>query len=189
MSNQNVIDSESPSKTRFKTVLLGDSRVGKTSIKRSYLGLDFIDNYEMTLGVEISTKTMGKNVLQIWDLAGQRGFNALFSDHFANAEAAVVVFDITNPKSFENLSRWIEMITIQKKELLPTIIVGNKSDLRGRSNIEVSHQTAMDYAQYLSNNSIYEIPYIEASALTGLNISYIFEHLIYTLNEISKHKN
>lgn len=81
------------------------------------------------------------------------------------------------------------MVTIQKKELLPTVIVGNKSDLRGRSNIEVSHQTAMDYAQYLSNNSIYEIPYIEASALTGLNISYIFEHLIYTLNEISKHKN
>lgn len=68
--------------------------MGKTSIKRSYLGFDIIDNYEMTLGVEISTKTMGKNVLQIWDLAGQRGFNTLFADHFANVEAAIVVFDI-----------------------------------------------------------------------------------------------
>ena len=56
MENRNLIDSQN--KTRYKTVLLGDSRVGKTSIKRSYLGFDFIDNYEMTIGVEISTKSL-----------------------------------------------------------------------------------------------------------------------------------
>ncbi|OLS17054.1 MAG: Transforming protein p29 precursor [Candidatus Heimdallarchaeota archaeon LC_2] len=182
MDNKNLIDSQI--KTRYKTVLLGDSKVGKTSIKRSYLGFDFIDNYEMTIGMEISTKSLERNILQIWDLAGQRGFNKIFEDHFKHTQAVVIVFDITNPKSFENIDKWIEMITIKKNELLPTVIVGNKSDLRGRTDEEVSYKSAMDYANYLSNNSIYEIPYIEASALTGLNIAYIFEHLIYTLNEI-----
>ena len=173
-------------KHRFKTVLIGDGGVGKTSLKRSYLGLDFIDNYEMTIGVEVSVKRVGKTLLQIWDLGGQRGFQQVFGDHFAKAEAAVVVFDITNPKSFQNVERWIEMITIEKKQMIPTVIVGNKADLRNRGRTEVTHIQALDYSKELSNNSLYEIPYIEASALTGLNVSYIFEHLLTTLTTISR---
>lgn len=169
---------------RYKTILIGDGGVGKTSLKRSFFGFEFIDNMEMTIGAEASIKRLGKNILQIWDLGGQRGFQASFEDFFIETDSAIVVFDITNPKSFDNVSRWIEMITIQKHEMIPTVIVGNKSDLRGKNTDEVSYERAMEYSKYLSNNSIYEIPYIETSALTGLNVAYIFENLIYTLRAI-----
>ncbi|MCE7734067.1 MAG: GTP-binding protein [Candidatus Heimdallarchaeota archaeon] len=173
-------------KHRYKIVIIGNGGVGKTSLKRSYLGLDFIDNYEMTIGVEVSVKRYGKTTLQIWDLGGQRGFQKVFGDHFAKAEAAVVVFDITNPESFQNVERWIEMITLEKKQMIPTVLVGNKADLRNRGRTEVSHIQAIDYSRELSNNSLYEIPYIEASALTGLNVTYIFEYLMTTLKTISR---
>lgn len=182
-NNQNTSDPEI--KPRFKTVLIGDGGVGKTSLKRSYLGLDFIDNYQMTIGVDVSSKKLGKNILQIWDLGGQRGFQQIFGDYFAKTEGAVVVFDITNPKSFENVNKWIEMITIEKKQMIPTVLVGNKSDLRNRGLFEISYLQGLDFAKELSNNSIFEIPYIEASALTGLNVSHIFESLVTTIITIS----
>lgn len=175
-------------KPRIKTVLVGDGKVGKTSLKRSYLGFDFIDNYEMTIGVEVSNKNLGKNFLQIWDLGGQRGFQEVFGSHFASAEAAIIVFDITNPKSFENVNKWIEMITIEKKQMIPSVLVGNKSDLRNKGLDEIPYTQALDLSRELSNNSLYEIPYIEASALTGLNVTYIFEYLISTLKTISNLK-
>ncbi|MHA2253293.1 MAG: GTP-binding protein [Candidatus Kariarchaeaceae archaeon] len=181
----NIDDNPSSLKIRYKTVLIGDGGVGKTSLKRSFLGFDFIDNYEMTIGAEASIKRLGKNALQIWDLGGQRGFQQVFENYFLETDSAIVVFDITNPKSFENVPNWIEMITITKQELVPTILVGNKSDLRSRSPNEISYEHAMEYAQYLTNNSIYEIPYVEASALTGLNVPYIFEHLILTLKTLN----
>ncbi|MHA2172079.1 MAG: GTP-binding protein, partial [Candidatus Kariarchaeaceae archaeon] len=179
--NENPPSGRSQLQTRFKTVLIGDDGVGKTSIKRSYMGLEFIDNYEMTLEAEASIKRFGRHDLQIWDLGGQRGFQKAFDDYFVSTDSAVIVFDISNQDSFNNISRWIELITLQHKQMIPSVIVGNKSDLRGRTGEEVSYEKAMEYSRYLSNNSVYEIPYIESSALTGLNISYIFENLISTL--------
>ncbi|OLS27704.1 MAG: Transforming protein p29 precursor [Candidatus Heimdallarchaeota archaeon LC_2] len=139
----------------------------------------------MTIGVDVSSKKLGKNILQIWDLGGQRGFQQIFGDYFAKTEGAVVVFDITNPKSFENVNKWIEMITIEKIQMIPTVLVGNKSDLRNRGLFEISYLQGLDFAKELSNNSIFEIPYIEASALTGLNVSHIFESLVTTIITIS----
>jgi small GTP-binding protein len=170
--------------TRFKTILIGDDGVGKTSIKSSYMGLEFIDNYEMTIGAEASIKRLGKHDLQIWDLGGQRGFQKAFDDYFVSTDSAIIVFDISNQNSFNNLAKWVKLITIQHKQMIPSVIVGNKSDLRGRTEEEVSYEKAMEYSRYLSFNSVYEIPYIETSALTGLNISYIFENLISTLKTV-----
>ena len=171
-------------KTRFKTILLGDLGVGKTSLKQSFLGLDFIDNYPMTIGSDASIKKLGKNALQIWDTGGQHGFKADFEDFFHDIDCAVLVFDITNPNSFDNLPRWVELITMQKAGMVPMVLVGNKSDVRGKAEDEISYERAVEYSRNLTNNSIYEIPYIETSAQTGMNVAYIFENLIYTLRTI-----
>ncbi|MDH5646375.1 MAG: hypothetical protein OEZ01_10225, partial [Candidatus Heimdallarchaeota archaeon] len=67
---------------------------------------------------------------------------------------------------------------------LPMVLIGNKVDLRNTSLIEVSQEEAIEISRELTNNSIYEVPYIEVSARTGLNIDYAFDYLISTMDQV-----
>jgi GTPase SAR1 family protein len=103
----------------------------------------------------------------IWDLAGQNQFQRLWPDYLTDSRAGIIVFDISNRESFENVKKWYEII---KKVALPNIIlilVGNKVDLSDMR--EISAQEGVDLAKEL------EVYYMETSAKTNEKIESIFE--------------
>ena len=95
----------------FKTVLVGDSGVGKTQLISQFSVKKFDPTLKTTIGVEFKTKCITinrKNVkVQLWDTAGSERYRAVTSAYYRGAAGALVVYDITNEKSFENLDYWI----------------------------------------------------------------------------------
>jgi len=160
-------------------VIIGDAGVGKTSIKNSYLGMDYVDNYTMTLGMETGLKVFEKNSLHIFDIGGQSGFS--MDEYFQGAHGAIIVFDITSRESFQHVNKWMEVVSIRVGHMIPAVLVGNKSDLRLIDTNQVSLEEANRKSAELSGNSIYEIPYFETSAKTGLNVDHLFEFLKATM--------
>jgi len=164
-----------------KVVILGDPMVGKTSLRKRFLGEGFSFNYMVTIGADFgiyhhsSTETF-----QIWDLAGQANFEVVRESYYKGTYGALLVFDISRPVTFENLPRWIEELKRNLDgELVPFVLVGNKADLRENSGKwAVKEEEGQNYANLLSDWSSFDVPYYETSALTGLNVEVIFNQLI-----------
>ena len=169
----------------FKVVLIGDGAVGKTSLRRNFIGKSFRENYLMTIGADFSVKqvTFEDYVinLQLWDLAGQPRFSEVRGAYYAGTYGAMVIFDITRPNTFTNIDYWInELIKYNNHKLVPMMIVGNKSDLRGTTpaEVQVDKLSAMAYADTLSNWGGLRVDYVETSALSGKNVDDAFQRLI-----------
>ena len=172
----------------FKIVLIGDGAVGKTSLRRTFMGKSFRENYILTIGADFSIKDLdfeGYPVkLQIWDLAGQPRFSDVRGAYYMGCYGAVVVFDITRPNTFSNIDYWInELIKFNDNKLVPMIIIGNKSDLRETSppEIQVTKMAAEAYAMTLSQWGGFKISYMETSAKTGENVENSFTNLINSI--------
>ena len=124
---------------KCKLLIIGDSEVGKTSVLSRYTKDIFNLNYLATAGIEFFTKddNIDNKIVRIelWDTAGQEKFHSLTAAFFRNAEGIIVMFDVTNSISFENIRNWTESIkTHMSSEIdnIPVIIVGNKIDLNER---------------------------------------------------------
>jgi len=171
-------------------VLLGNPSVGKTAIRERYLGLGFIGKYNMTIGADFALKRVAVNetlyVMQIWDLAGQSGFTSTRSLYYRGAMAALLVFDISRPETFHKLNNWIHEILDNRGEYIPIILVGNKSDLRETSTNTVSKRQARRYARKITEETGFETPYIETSALTGEGVDEAFLTMIQNVSEVIK---
>nr|MDO8082025.1 ArgE/DapE family deacylase [Candidatus Freyarchaeota archaeon] len=156
----------------FKVIVVGDGGVGKTSLIVRLTENRFSEDYKMTLGTSFAAHTMsvGDSVvtLQIWDLGGQPSFSHLRSFFYAGSKGGVIVFNLTDVKSFKNVSMW-------RKELfnvcgeVPIVIIGNKNDLA--SERVVSQQEAERLARSLGSS------YIETSAKTGDKVSMAFQSI------------
>ena len=133
-----------------KVLIIGDSNVGKTSILFRYVFNKFDDNNMPTLGAGFKTKIVkfedeggnsGEIKLNIWDTAGQEKFDSLTKMYFKGAEAALIVYDVTNNLSFEKAQKWVrdldESKASEQNEVLK-FLVGNKCDME---NVEVSAET------------------------------------------------
>ncbi|MHA2030315.1 MAG: GTP-binding protein [Candidatus Kariarchaeaceae archaeon] len=168
----------SKKRNMYKCVIIGEPAVGKTSLRKRYLGQGFEASYSMTIGADFAVKRKGENAIQIWDLAGQQGFSEVRSLYYKGAQGGIIVFDIVRPLSYERVTLWIDEMLRQANRNLPIVLVGNKADLRGSANDAVSTEEAQEYAKALSDWSGFEVPYVEASALTGLNVDLIFDKLI-----------
>ena len=120
-----------------KLILIGDVAVGKTSIINSFLGQKFSDEYEPSIGVDFFSKTIkykDKAIkLQIWDSAGQEKFKSLIPNYIRGASLVILVYDISNKKSFDNLNSWIEFINTYENTNI--VICGNKIDLKDKREI------------------------------------------------------
>lgn len=158
----------------FKLVVVGDSGVGKSNLLSKYVSNSFSENSKATIGVDLSTKVLrieGKTVQnQIWDTAGQDRFRAITSAYYRNAVGAVIVFDLTKPKTFENLAKWLREVRENAEPDINVMIIGNKSDLTGAR--EVKPETIDDF---VTQN---RLTYLETSALNGSNVARAFETLI-----------
>jgi small GTP-binding protein len=172
-----------------KIVLCGAWAVGKTSVRRRYMGETFIQDHLSTLGADFSVNKVDLNddtiiELQIWDLAGQPGFESLRQRFFKGTSAALMVFDLERPETFHELDSWFEQLWRGMDEKsMPIAILGNKVDL---SNLQVSEQQVLDYIEKLKKDNGIEdahITYMTTSAKTGENINECFYQIANALYE------
>ncbi|MFX0208495.1 MAG: Rab family GTPase [Candidatus Hodarchaeota archaeon] len=157
----------------YKLCFTGDGGVGKTSIINRYIGQGFQTNYKVTIGCQITTYNHvieGENTkFQLWDLAGQQRFEFVRSTFYRGSHAAVLVFDRTRPQSLHNLRRWREEILSNVGYKIPFIILGNKSDLKEK--IQVNQHELMEIISELKQQTqLIEIPHFFTSAQSGLNL-------------------
>jgi Ras-related protein Rab-1A len=162
----------------YKIVLLGDGGVGKTSLLKRYLGQGFTGQYKMTLGAEFSIKRMGNDVIQIWDLAGQPTFSAVRKSYYVGGVGALILFDVINRDSYDNVIRWAEEIISNTGYPVPLMIVGNKIDLRDTHPNAVTTEEGISLANNLGSFLNCPVSYTGASAKSGLYVDGIFEDFI-----------
>jgi len=158
---------------QVKLVLLGESAVGKSSIVLRFVNNEYQDNKEPTIGAAFLTQRckLDDRIIkfEIWDTAGQERFHSLAPMYYRNAQAAVIVYDITKPASLEKAKTWVKELQRQANPNIVIALVGNKIDLA--SNRSVPYEEAEAYA----NEN--ELLFFEASAKTGTNIIEVFTEL------------
>jgi len=167
---------------RFKFVIIGDFAVGKTSIVRRYVDQTYSADYRSTIGLNVmvhSFKFLGNEVsLVLYDIGAQTYFKRLRKMYYRGAQAAFVVFDLSNRESYENATKWFEeLIDFIENKDLPIVLVGNKSDLLDQRQID--YQEGVQLASKFSEEGLSKISYIETSALTGENIKDAFNLISY----------
>ncbi|MFO7836826.1 MAG: GTP-binding protein [Candidatus Thorarchaeota archaeon] len=174
---------------QFKVCLIGDGYVGKTSIRREYLGRGFKASYLPTLGVDFAHTTLTydgiKTQLVIWDIAGQPLFKSLRKRYYQGCSGLIVVYSVVDRKTFDNASKWLVEAHGFMEELPPLIVAANKIDLRGsRPEREtVSPEEGQAFTQKFSKKLNVKAAFIETSALTGENIDEAFLKLIELIIE------
>ena len=164
---------------KFKLVILGDIYVGKTSIINQFMYESFDTNYQATIGIDFLSKTIHMDDkplrLQLWDTAGQERFRSLIPNYIRDCSAAIVVFDVTNKKSFDSIETWISDVRKERGSSAVIAVVGNKIDKTEERC--VSREDAE--AKVKGLNSIYQ----ETSAKSGQNVKELFREISKALGE------
>ncbi|MFX1537946.1 MAG: GTP-binding protein [Promethearchaeota archaeon] len=192
-------------KLRAKVVLIGDGGVGKTALRRAWLGEGFKTEYLMTIGADFAsqelslyyseTKSTYDIKFQIWDLAGQPRFKAVRDLYYRGATGALCFFDITNQDSYMNLVEWIQSYwALNGHGKMPLLIVGSKCDLRDNPAFpsQVSARYGKEYAaeltKILKRNYGFEVHYIETSAKDNINVDEAFKILAKEIIKSTLHQ-
>ena len=164
---------ENEKMARYKLILFGDERVGKTSLVERYVNDKFEENYIRTLGYNVYEKRVpcGNYIvsLMIYDIGGQEKFVELRKKYAQGAHTALIVFDVTNEKSYERVNKWVQELN-WIVGTLPFIIIGNKIDL-------IEQRTVETYTGDKLSNNLGAISYIETSAKSGENVEMAFNQL------------
>uniref|UniRef100_A0A8C7IB72 small monomeric GTPase n=1 Tax=Oncorhynchus kisutch TaxID=8019 RepID=A0A8C7IB72_ONCKI len=150
----------------FKLLLIGDSGVGKTCLLFRFSEDAFNTTFISTIGIDFKIRTIeldGKKIkLQIWDTAGQERFRTITTAYYRGAMGIMLVYDITNEKSFENIKNWIRNIEEHASSDVERMILGNKCDMNDKRQVskERGEKLAIDYG----------IKFLETSAKSSLNV-------------------
>uniref|UniRef100_A0A672FJA3 small monomeric GTPase n=1 Tax=Salarias fasciatus TaxID=181472 RepID=A0A672FJA3_SALFA len=150
---------------QFKLVLLGESAVGKSSLVLRFVKGQFHEFQESTIGAlccDYDTTVK----FEIWDTAGQERYHSLAPMYYRGAQAAIVVYDITNEESFTRAKNWVKELQRQASPNIVIALSGNKADLANKR--AVDFQDAQSYAD---DNSLL---FMETSAKTSMNVNEIF---------------
>ena len=158
----------------FRMIILGESGVGKTSILQRYRDCEFDESLQPTVGVDFSSKLLkrpqGLVKLQIWDSAGQEKYRSLTRTYFRNTIASVLVYDISDMKSFEAIEEWVNELEKYGNSNAVKLLIGNKTDLSHER--KVSLNLGLNFAK--RNKMIF----CETSAKTNDMIGTAFEMIV-----------
>ncbi|KAF6825479.1 Ras family protein [Colletotrichum plurivorum] len=146
---------------KFKLVFLGEQSVGKTSLITRFMYDSFDNMYQATIGIDFLSK------------ASSRSFQGLIPSYIRDSSVAVVVYDISNAKSFQNTKKWIDDVRAERGNDVIIVLVGNKTDLNDKR--EVTTQQGEDEAK--KNN----LMFVETSAKLGHNVKTLFKRIAQAL--------
>ncbi|XP_015212274.1 ras-related protein Rab-37 isoform X1 [Lepisosteus oculatus] len=155
----------------FTVMLLGDSGVGKTCfLVRFKDGAFLAGSFIATVGIDFRNKVVTvdsvKVKLQIWDTAGQERFRSVTHAYYRDAQALLLLYDITSKSSFDNIRAWLTEIHEYAQQDVVIMLLGNKSDMNSERVIkrEEGEKLAREYG----------VPFMETSAKTGVNVELAF---------------
>jgi small GTP-binding protein len=155
---------------QFKLVLLGESAVGKSSLVLRFVKGQFHEFQESTIGAAFLTQTLCLDdttvKFEIWDTAGQERYHSLAPMYYRGAQAAIVVYDITNADTFVRAKNWVKELQRQARPDIVIALAGNKSDLAQKRMVEYDEASA-----YAEENSLL---FMETSAKNANNVNEIF---------------
>lgn len=158
---------------QLKVVLLGDSGVGKSSIVLRFVADNFKTDAEATIGASYMGKILQINEkmikFNIWDTAGQERYHSLAKMYYRDANAAIMVYDITKKGSFEGLKKWHKELAEFGPKDIAIVVAGNKEDLVESE--AVGPEEAQAFAR--SIGAIYK----KTSAKTNYGVEQIFREL------------
>lgn len=154
----------------FKLLLIGDSGVGKSCLLLRFADDTYTESYISTIGVDFKIRTIeldGKTIkLQIWDTAGQERFRTITSSYYRGAHGIIIVYDVTDQESFNNVRQWLQEIDRYASENVNKLLVGNKCDMTTKK--VVDYTVAKQFADQLG------IPSLETSAKNATNVEQAF---------------
>jgi Ras-related protein Rab-1A len=157
----------------FKLLLIGDSGVGKSCLLLRFADDTYTESYISTIGVDFKIRNVeqdSKNIkLQIWDTAGQERFRTITSSYYRGAHGIIIVYDITDAESFNNVKTWLQEIEKFASDNVNKLLVGNKCDLTAQRQVDT--QQAKEFADSLG------IPFLETSAKTSTNVDQAFNKM------------
>jgi len=163
----------------LKVLLIGPPNVGKTSIFHRFVKNEYSNTYKPTLGADFFSKQINiestEVIMQIWDTAGQERYQSLGSGFYRGSDVCILVYDITNKQSFDELDNYVEQF-LQKVDSHSEkpendflfIVLGNKCDLDNR---EVDSEVAPKFCEERGFN------FFEVSALTGYQVPEAFQFI------------
>ncbi|KAL0412787.1 UNVERIFIED_CONTAM: Ras-related protein RABA2a [Sesamum radiatum] len=169
----------------FKVVLIGDSGVGKSNLLSRFTRNEFCLESKSTIGVEFATRTLqveGRTVkAQIWDTAGQERYRAITSAYYRGALGAILVYDVTKPITFENVSRWLKELRDHADSNIVIMLIGNKTDLKHLR--AVATEDAQGFAEREG------LSFIETSALEATNVEKAFQTILSEIYRVISKKS
>ncbi|MHA2253042.1 MAG: GTP-binding protein [Candidatus Kariarchaeaceae archaeon] len=167
----------------YKVVLIGDGAVGKTNLRRNYMGEGFVTEYLNTVGADFAyfSEEIGDDLYKwsIWDLAGQPKFSNVRPVFYAGAFGALLCFDTTRVETFKNLDKWVdELLRHTHTEGTPIVLVATKMDIYNKDE-HMDLSAVKDYKEKLFDRlgGRFEITYVETSSVTGMNVRQSFTNL------------
>lgn len=169
-------------KALIKIVIIGDAAVGKTALRKKYSDVAYDQEYKHILGADFAAKHFSKNnedfSMQVWDIAAKERFDKSKELFFKSIFGALLVFDVTNRESFNNIRYWLEELRKVESKELALIIVGNKIDLRSdQESASITREEGQELATKLSEEIGFDVFYVETCAITGTGVEVAFRML------------
>ncbi|KAA0148452.1 hypothetical protein FNF27_02574 [Cafeteria roenbergensis] len=162
----------------YKFIIIGDTGAGKSCLLLQFTDKRFHSGYDLTIGVEFGAKLIRMNnkriKLQIWDTAGQESFRSITRSYYRGSAGALLVYDITRPETFANLTTWLEEARAHSNNKdMVIILVGNKCDMESRRKVRYEEGEAFAKEHGLL--------FIETSAKTATNVDSAFTRVAETI--------
>ena len=168
---------------KINLITLGDSQVGKTSLIFRYIDNSFSTNYLSTIGIDSKFKnetlSNGEIVyVKISDTAGQERFKSIAKNFLLKADGVILVYDITNKQSFNNVINWINLAFEKNKNSIVNFLVGNKTDK------QADRTVTKEEGENLAKEK--KLFFLETSAKKDNNVQKLFYYILYKFLEYYK---
>lgn len=149
-------------------LIVGDASVGKSQLMHRFERDVFCDDEKTTIGFNFATRMIDVDaerlMLQMWDIGGQERFRPLARGCFRGGRPTMLVYDVTNKSSFDNIQNWL--VEIGQRHCEHILLIGNKSDLTA--------ERVIGYEQGQAFANLHGMDFIETSAKTAHNVKEAF---------------